>query len=362
MTHTNIYEITKMSYNTTFFLEYDKEHNPTFYVNTPKDYYISPVRIKVIGINKSLLNNMGFILDKKDYDVLISNKTVETNKNAILFIPINGSTNLNKETITLINWKTDPLNYKSSVVVAKYKLPKKGEVIATYSDGSPACVKLNNKIYCGFKPNKEVLYNLIYIFMIKNIPYGLIFGTLLLGTISYLSIASQRAKEIILKFGAHLIIIIGRVPTNNKEKVLSNDTRKEIYNHIINNPGIHLREMAKNLNKSMSTITWHLRILEKADLIRNKNVGNKVIYYPKDMDIRDLPLSYLNNKTSKKIFEYLLKNPAYLRKISKDLDMPVETVRYNLRKMVELGIVDSYEEGNKIIYYINSNCGVDDSE
>ncbi|AEF96838.1 winged helix-turn-helix transcriptional regulator [Methanotorris igneus] len=356
----DIREITKMSYNTTLFLEYDKEHNPIFYVNTPKDYYIAPVKINVIGVNRSLLNDMGFILDKDDYDVLISNRTVETNKNAILFIPINGSTNLNRETATLINWKIDPLNYKSSVVIAKYKLPKKGEIIAVYSDGSPACIKLNNKIYCGFKPNKEVLYNLIYIFMIKNaknivnIPYGLIFGTLFLGIISYLSITSQRIKEIILKSGAYLIIITGRVSINNKEKVLLNDTRKEIYNYIVNNPGVHLREIAKNLNKSVSTIIWHLRILEKANLIRSKKVGNKRIYYPKGMDVRDLQLIYLNNKLSKKIYEYLLKNPAHLRKISRDLDIPVETVRYNLRKMEELGIVDSYEEGNKIIYTVNS--------
>ncbi|NPA62776.1 MAG: ArsR family transcriptional regulator, partial [Methanococci archaeon] len=98
---------------------------------------------------------------------------------------------------------------------------------------------------------------------------------------------------------------------------------------------------------------WHLRILEKAELIKSERLGNKIIYLPVEMDVKDLPKLYLRNETQKKIFNYLLKNPAHLRKIAKDLNLNVETVRYNLKKMENVGIVETGEEGDKIIYYIS---------
>lgn len=346
----SVENITKMSYDHILFLEYDTYNNPVVYIRELKSYYIKSVKVCTIGINESLLKSMNFKVNKTNYDVLISNERIETSKSAIFFTPISGSTEIN-ETNSLIYWNNDPLNYKTSEVVAKYKLPNKGRVIATYDSGAPACIMLNNKIYCGFEPNREVLYNLLYIFMINKFPSNMLFALLILSIISGLSMSSQKFRDFIIKLG--VFIVIGRISIDDEEKVLLNDTRREIYNCIIDNPGIHLRELAKNLNKGISTITWHLRILEKADLIRNRKIGNKIIYYPKGMDISDLPLLYLNNKTSQNIFEYILHHPAHLRKIAEDLDMPVETVRYNLKKMEEMNIINRKEDGNKIIYYIN---------
>lgn len=346
----SVENITKMSYDHILFLEYDTYNNPVVYIRELKSYYIKSVKVCTIGINESLLKSMNFKVNKTNYDVLISNERIETSKSAIFFTPISGSTEIN-ETNSLIYWNNDPLNYKTSEVVAKYKLPNKGRVIATYDSGAPACIMLNNKIYCGFEPNREVLYNLLYIFMINKFPSTMLFALLILSIISGLSLSSQKFRDFIIKLG--VFIVIGRISIDDEEKVLLNDTRREIYNCIIDNPGIHLRELAKNLNKGISTITWHLRILEKADLIRNRKIGNKIIYYPKGMDISDLPLLYLNNKTSQNIFEYILHHPAHLRKIAEDLDMPVETVRYNLKKMEEMNIINRKEDGNKIIYYIN---------
>ena len=345
-----IENITEISYNHVLFLEYDTNNNPVFYINELKDYCIKPIKVCTIGINESLLKTMNFKVSKSNYNVLISNKSINTNKDAIFFTPIEGSTEINA-TNSLIYWDEDPLNYKTSEVVARYKLPNKGKVIATYDDGSPACIMLNNKIYCGFDPNREVLYNLLYIFMINKVPYTMLFAILTVSIISSLSVSSQKFRDFIIKLGT--FAVLGRISYNDGEKVLLNDTRREIYNCIIDNPGIHLREMSKKLGKGISTITWHLRILEKADLISSKKLGNKIIYYPEGMDIGDLPLLYLDNKTSQEVFSYLLHKPAHLRKIAEDLGMPVETVRYNLKKMEEMNLITCKENGNKIVYYVN---------
>jgi len=343
--------ITQLSYNKTIFVEYDDTGTPVFYTYLIKTYHIEPIKVCPIGIDENLIKNMGFKADKDDYDVLISSQIIETNKSAIYFAPLKNSIPYNKAT-SKIYWKIDPLNYKISTVKPKYKLPKVGEVVAIYEDGSPACIKVGNKIYCGFEANKEVLYNLLYIFMIKKVPYGVltVIGAILFSSAFALSLKYPKIKNALEDVGA---FVICRITLTDKDKVLLNDTRREIYNYILNNPGCHFREISKNLNKSASTLNWHLRILEKSKLIGSRKFGNKIIYYPTGMDIRNLPLLSLKSKMSKQIYEYLLKNPAHLRKIASDLNANVETIRYNLKNMEKLGIVKRKEDGNKIIYYIN---------
>jgi predicted transcriptional regulator len=96
-------------------------------------------------------------------------------------------------------------------------------------------------------------------------------------------------------------------------------------------------------------------MLEKAGLIKSSKIGNKLVYYPSDFNAEDLVLMVtLKNNTAKRIVDYLARiGRAHLRKIAGDLDISVETVRYNLKKLERAGVVLSEEEGNRIVYYIN---------
>jgi predicted transcriptional regulator len=350
--------ISQYLYTNTVYLSYENDI-PYFYVGEKKEFVIIPPYIKVDKDMAPLIKKLEFKIDNESYNLIITKKDVDTDKMAIIFAPINSSkrTYGNKTII----WINDPLKLKQSEVEALYTLPEKGEVIARYKNGKPAAVKINNKIYVGFKPNKEVLANLIYVHIVKRtsnpLPY-IIFTTIL--TLTSLMIAFQgtlkkKFLDLISALASVKVFVLSRINILDEEKVLLNDTRREIYNYILDNPGCHLRELSKNLNKPVSTLTWHLRILEKANLVKSKKLGNKLIYYPANMDVRDLPLLYLKNETQKSIFEYLSKNSAHLRKIAKDLNLNVETVRYNLKKLEHLGIVKAKEEGNRVVYYINES-------
>ena len=72
--------------------------------------------------------------------------------------------------------------------------------------------------------------------------------------------------------------------------------------------------------------------------------------------------SVLNNKTSKKILEYLTDNSETSEEdISKDLKMPINTVEYNLKKLLETGLIKKSKKffwskrGKKINLYEVSN-------
>jgi len=344
----SIEDITQLSYHKTVFIEYDESGNPLFYENIPKTYYIRPITVCPVGLNT--LQKMGFKIDNEDYDVMVSAQVIETNKSAIFFAPPENSEPY--RATSKIYWIIVPLNCKVSIVKSKYKLPKVGKIIAVYEDGSPACVKIENKIYCGFDANREVLYNLLYIFMIYDFPYELVtaVGVLTFSSALIILLKYPKVKVALDKVGS---LVFCRIALTNKDKVLTNNTRNEVYRYILCNPGCYLREMSKNLGKSTSTLTWHLRVLEKSGLITSKKFGNKIIYYPSGMRVDNPYLLPLKSEISKRIYEYLRSNPAHLRKIASDLNANVETIRYNLKKMEKLSIVCHRKEGNKIIYYIN---------
>ncbi|XRP97215.1 winged helix-turn-helix transcriptional regulator [Methanocaldococcus sp. 16A] len=349
--------VNKYIYNTSIYLSYENDI-PYFYIGEKKEFVIIPPYIKSDKNISPLIKQLKFKLNNKSYNLIVTSTDVNTDKMAIIFAPINGSKKFYGNKTIL--WINDPLRLKKSNVEALYILPEKGEIIARYKNGMPAAVKINNKIYVGFKPNEEVLANLIYIHIVKKtsnpLPYILLF--VFLSFISLIITFQETLKKkylgLLSKLASIKAFIIFRLNTFDEKEVLLNDTRKEIYKYISDNPGTYLREISKNLNKPVSTLIWHLRILEKAKLIKSKKFRNRLIYYPANMNMRDIPLLFLN-ETQKRIFEYLLKNPAHIRKIAEDLNLNVETVRYNLRKLETLGIVKHKEEKNRIIYYIDES-------
>ncbi|MBS3072801.1 winged helix-turn-helix transcriptional regulator [Candidatus Pacearchaeota archaeon] len=69
----------------------------------------------------------------------------------------------------------------------------------------------------------------------------------------------------------------------------------------------------------------------------------------------------LSNKTSKKILEYLADKEASEGEISSDLKLPANTVNYNVKKLLEAGLVEGSKnwmwsvKGKKIIKYKVAN-------
>ncbi len=150
-----------------------------------------------------------------------------------------------------------------------------------------------------------------------------------------------------------IFIVLGKINLMNEEEVLSHDLRRSIYYFILENPGVHLREIKRIFNVSLSTVLWHLRILEKSDLIISKKVENRLLFFPRDFDIENyLTLISIKNKPVESILSYLEKNASHIRGIARELNLHPEVVRYNLRKLERAGVVKSKEEGNRVVYSI----------
>ena len=89
--------------------------------------------------------------------------------------------------------------------------------------------------------------------------------------------------------------------------------------------------------------------------------NRKYLMFDLDDDKLSLLTDVLSNKTSKKILEYLADKEASEGEISQDLNLPANTVNYNIKNLVGAGLIEKSKDwfwsvkGKKIPYYKVAN-------
>lgn len=137
------------------------------------------------------------------------------------------------------------------------------------------------------------------------------------------------------------------------EESLELEPRKKIYDAIEGSPGRHLREIDRNVDIPLGTIRYHIRVLEKRDLIISKKEGKYKRYYPKgkvDREDKEV-LAVLRKELPRTIILYILESPGSTHgDILGSLDVAASTLSYHLKKLREEGIVK--KQGSE--YYVKN--------
>lgn len=137
--------------------------------------------------------------------------------------------------------------------------------------------------------------------------------------------------------------------------------RRKIYRFINKMPGLHLREIQRELNIPLGTLNYHLRCLENSEAIASKREGKYKRYYPMgeitaiDREI----LSVLRQTIPRRIILCLLVNPGITKKsISDQLGVGASTTMFHLRKLMECNLVKRERYGRENKYSVINEFGV----
>ncbi|MHA1302743.1 MAG: winged helix-turn-helix transcriptional regulator [Candidatus Heimdallarchaeaceae archaeon] len=144
------------------------------------------------------------------------------------------------------------------------------------------------------------------------------------------------------------------MPTKRKEQtLLLHPQRREIYRIICETPGMYFFELTNVLMLPQGTIDWHLRQLEKANLIKSMKFGGKRIYYPRNLRSKEVEKAFvaIKHPTAKKIFSYILnKEGCYQSEIAAELNIHHDTVRHHVERMINANLITKYKLGRKTCY------------
>ena len=134
---------------------------------------------------------------------------------------------------------------------------------------------------------------------------------------------------------------------------LEQEIRQKIYNLILKNPGLHLSKIAQELNMRTSLAEYHLKYLEKNELIISiKNPGEYYRrYYSKDsphgVDDKKI-LAVLREEMLLKIILLLLQKKKLRHKeILTHFEITAPTLSYYLDKLMTNGVIEVTRYGEE---------------
>ena len=132
-----------------------------------------------------------------------------------------------------------------------------------------------------------------------------------------------------------------------------NATQQEILDYISKHPGVHLRQICRELNLAMGNVQYHAYRLERAGRISSARRGFYRFYYPAALfgeKQRDV-LSVLSLGTPRELLLHLINKPDSSQdELARGVGVSQPTVSWHLKRLVDLGIVEKQQAGRSVTY------------
>jgi len=148
---------------------------------------------------------------------------------------------------------------------------------------------------------------------------------------------------------------------NDNKTEYSSENRLYIYKYIVNYPGVHLRNICRELGLAMGDTQYQLSMLEKEGRIKSKRIGNCRHYYPLTIpnEQNELILAFLRQETIRKILIYLMENPGSSQQaLANFMNVSAPTIKWYMSRLIESEIVMTSKEGKIVRYFIKDPKGL----
>jgi predicted ArsR family transcriptional regulator len=125
--------------------------------------------------------------------------------------------------------------------------------------------------------------------------------------------------------------------------IIDFETRKSIYNYILENPGLHEREISRKMDIPKTTMRYHLSFLQKQKLIESDSSKRFIRYYVTtkyDDEDNSKIINYLRQKTTREIIlMLLLTSGSTMLDLGQSLQKAPPTIAFYLKRLEKDGII-----------------------
>ncbi len=140
------------------------------------------------------------------------------------------------------------------------------------------------------------------------------------------------------------------------KEALANPQRAMLYGFVRATPGVHLKQLSEEFGMKTSSILWHIRKLESAELVKSERVNGFRVFYPVEggVEIRQVSraLAALQNDNALHIYQYVERHPGTpASAMAEQLSLHGGTARWHLRKLRDHGLLDELVQSDGSRFY-----------
>lgn len=130
------------------------------------------------------------------------------------------------------------------------------------------------------------------------------------------------------------------------EKVLDKYIRGRIFEYIKNNPGATYNNIKRGVDLSNGCLTYHLRVLDRSEMIHSKRNGTFRHFYPKDMPLPKVVFRL--SPPQKSILQIMDERPGISQTdIAREAGMTPTALNYHIKLLWRAGIISVKRKGKE---------------
>ena len=158
-----------------------------------------------------------------------------------------------------------------------------------------------------------------------------------------------------LKYGLSLVLLplYARVP---KEQTLDHKGRELLYDLIKGEPGVSTNQLAREVPFGWSTLTYHLRVLERNEAIVSVRDGRYKRFFDRTSgrfsNGRKYILAVLKNDATLGIARFIKDKPGSSQKeVAGSFQLSPSSVHWHVERLSEVGLVQKMREAHNVKYF-----------
>jgi DNA-binding transcriptional ArsR family regulator len=131
---------------------------------------------------------------------------------------------------------------------------------------------------------------------------------------------------------------------------LNNDTRANIYDVVMESPGVYYAQLAEETDVTEETVRYHSRILADEGLVERRKIRGRKRLYPVSMEGEspELAAAMADSAASDVISAIEHREPATLSAVADAIDCAPSTVSYHLDRLEEDGLISRERDGSAV--------------
>ena len=147
----------------------------------------------------------------------------------------------------------------------------------------------------------------------------------------------------------------GLPPYPSKGQGGGDTTQQRVLDYINSHPGVHLREICRELGLAMGDVQYHVHRLENQGSITSTRRGLYKFFYPSALfgDRQREILSFLTLETPRELLLTIVEKPNSVQDdLARATGVSQPTISWHLKRLVELGIVEKTQTGRSVAYRV----------